>query len=442
MLSIGALPGSRLEGVCRVPGDKSISHRAALLGALAEGTTVIENFLFGADCLSTLRCLKALNVVIERDDALIRITGKGSCGLKEPVEVLDAGNSGTTMRLLLGILAGQDYFAVITGDESLTKRPMGRVVKPLMQMGAQIWGRESGVKAPLAVKGSSRLSPLIYQLPVPSAQVKSALLLAGLFAEGTTTIIQPTPCRDHTELMLQTFGASVKVDSNFSVSISGGDLLRGQEVKVPGDISAAAFLIVAATLLPGSDILIEDVGINPTRTGILDALREMEADISLLNERNWGGEPVADLRVRSASLRGIEIGGGLIPRLIDEIPVLAVAATAAQGVTVVRDAAELRVKETDRIKAIVCELQKLGAELNALPDGLEVRGGKPLRGAAVSSWDDHRLAMSLVVAGLTAGNSVTVVENTECIDVSFPGYADLLSSLGARVDQPAPGQCQ
>lgn len=434
MSSITIGPGARLEGECRVPGDKSISHRAALLGAIAEGTTEIENFLFGADCLSTLRCLKSLGVAIEQDGGRVRITGKGLAGLEEPDDVLDAGNSGTTMRLLLGILAGQEFLTVITGDSSLRGRPMGRVIKPLLQMGARIWGRESGLKAPLAVMGRAQLEPLVYRLPVPSAQVKSALLLAGLYARGETTVQQPVPCRDHTERMMAAFGVSLRVDPDCTVHVSGDNPLRGQWVEVPGDISAAAFLVVAATLLPGSDILIRDVGINPTRTGVLEVLQRMGADITVSSERSTGGEPVADLRVRSARLRGVEIGGALIPQLIDEIPIIAVAATAAKGVTVITDAAELRVKETDRIEAVACELRKLGADLDTRPDGLSICGGKPLKGAAVSSWNDHRLAMSLAVAGLASATGDTIVGDAGCIDVSFPGFAGLLASLGARVE--------
>lgn len=435
MLVIMVKPGARLVGECRVPGDKSVSHRAALLGAIAEGPSEIENFLFGADCLSTLNCLRSMGVEIRQEGGRIRIEGRGLRGLEEPEDVLDAGNSGTTMRLLLGILAGQNFFSVITGDGSLKKRPMGRVVKPLLQMGAQIWGRASGLQAPLAIMGRGQLMPLSYRLPVPSAQVKSALLLAGLYACGDTTVLQPVPCRDHTERLMKAFGVSLRVDVEGSVHIAGGGLLQGQQVQVPGDISAAAFLIVAATILPGSDILIRDVGINPTRTGVLDVLGLMGADCVVLNERCWSGEPVADLRVRSSCLRGVEIGGELVPRLIDEVPIIAVAAAMAEGATVIRDAAELRVKETDRIEAIVCELSKLGVELIGLPDGLSINGGKALAGVAASSWSDHRLAMSLAVAGLAAATGTTVVSNAGCIDVSFPGFTNLLSGLGARIEQ-------
>jgi 3-phosphoshikimate 1-carboxyvinyltransferase len=422
-----------LEGECRVPGDKSISHRAALLGAIAEGTTEIENFLDGADCLSTLRCLQALGVGVERDGVRVRIGGKGRAGLEEPADVLDAGNSGTTIRLLLGILAGQEFMTVITGDDSLKKRPMGRVIKPLLQMGARIWGRESGLKAPLAVLGRAQLEPLVYRLPVPSAQVKSALLLAGLYSRGETVVQQPVLCRDHTERMMTAFGADLRVDPDWTVHVSGDRPLRGQRVDVPGDISGAAFLLVAATLLPGSDILIRGVGINPTRTGVLEVLQRMGAEITLLNERCESGEPVADLRARSARLRGVEIGGSLIPQLIDEIPIIAVAAAAAEGETVITDAAELRVKETDRIEAVACELRKLGVDLDTRPDGLAIHGGRPLKGAALDSWNDHRLAMSLTVAGLASAAGETTVGSTGCIEVSFPGFAGLLTALGAHV---------
>lgn len=433
MLNIEVEPGRRLQGECRVPGDKSISHRAALLGAIAEGRTEIENFLPGADCLSTLSCLRSLGVSVERDDSRVRIDGKGLYGLEEPEDVLDAGNSGTTMRLLLGILAGQEFFTAITGDRSLRERPMGRVAEPLMKMGARIWGR-SGLRAPLAVIGRRRPEPLVYRLPVASAQVKSALLLAGLYAGGDTAIGQPVPCRDHTERMMAAFGAPLRVDPDGTAHIRGG-VLQGQQIRVPGDISAAAFLIVAATLLHGSDVLIRDVGVNPTRTGIIEVMDRMGADIKLLRQRSVSGEPVADLRVRSARLRGVEIGGSLIPRLIDEIPVIAVAAAAAEGVTVIRDAAELRVKETDRIEVISCELRKLGADLTSLPDGLSINGGRALKGAAVNSRGDHRLAMSLAIAGLAAASENTVVNEAACIDVSFPGFANLLSGLGAGVEQ-------
>ncbi|NPV28614.1 MAG: 3-phosphoshikimate 1-carboxyvinyltransferase [Firmicutes bacterium] len=432
-MELRVIPGEKISGSCTVPGDKSISHRAALIGALAEGTTTIKNFQRGADCLSTLRCLRALGVKVEEEEGVVRVTGKGLNGLEEPEVVLDAGNSGTTMRLLLGVLAGQDLFAVITGDESLRRRPMGRVVQPLQKMGAQIWGRAGGSRAPLAIKGFPRLAPLAYRLPVASAQVKSAILLAGLNAEGTTTVIQPALSRDHTERMLRAFGASLEV-RNLTVQIQGKKTrLQGREIDVPGDLSSAAFLLVAASILPESELFIRNVGINPTRAGILEALERMGAKIFVANERVQGGEPVADLQVQFSPLKGVEIKGDLIPRVIDEIPILAVAAAAAEGVTEISDAAELRVKETDRLRAITTELQKMGVDIQEKPDGLLIRGGRALRGASVSSWGDHRIAMALAVAGLI-GTGPTTVRDVQCIDVSFPGFAALLASLGARLN--------
>jgi 3-phosphoshikimate 1-carboxyvinyltransferase len=431
-MKLKVLPGKPLRGVCRVPGDKSISHRAALMAAMAEGVTVIKNYQKGADCLSTLRCLRSLGVLIEEADGEIRITGKGLHGFQEPDNVLDAGNSGTTMRLLLGILAAQRFFSVITGDSSLRRRPMGRVVRPLQEMGAEIWGRQGGTKAPLAIKGVPFLKPISYQMPVASAQVKSALLLAGLYAEGTTTVIQPVPTRDHTERMLRSFGVQVDVQG-LAVSVRGGGKLSGGEVTVPGDISSAAFLMVAASILPESKILIKDVGVNPTRTGIIEVLREMGAEVVITNERMWGEEPVADIQVSSSALRGVEVKGERIPRLIDEIPVLAVAALSAAGTTEIRDAAELRVKESDRLQVLVTELRKMGASVRELPDGLVIEGGKPLQGAVTHSWGDHRMAMALTIAGLVA-SAPLIVEDAACIDVSFPGFVDTLRSLGATVD--------
>lgn len=431
-MNLKVIPGGKLVGSCKVPGDKSISHRAALIGAIANGITVIKNFQKGADCLSTLRCLKALGIEVQEKGNEILIKGRGLNGLTEPEVVLDAGNSGTTMRLLLGILAGQDLFAVITGDKSLRQRPMGRVVQPLQKMGVQVWGRAQGTKAPLAVKGISNLTPIYYQLPVASAQVKSAILLAGLYAEGTTTVVQPALTRDHTERMLPAFGAPLKVE-NLTVQIQGKPLLRGQDVHIPGDFSSAAFLLVAATIIPESDLLIQDVGINPTRTGILEVLERMGAKISFLNERMWGGEPVADLHVRYSHLKGIEVKGGLIPRVIDEIPILAVAAAKARGITEIRDAAELRVKETDRLKVMAIELQKMGVDVEELSDGLRIRGGKLFRGSVVHSWGDHRVAMALTVAGLV-GAGETVINDIECIEVSFPGFVELLRSLGVALE--------
>ena len=353
-------PAARLAGEASVPGDKSISHRSVMFGALAEGTTHVRGFLPGADCLSTVAFFRQLCVEIEQvtpEELLVH--GVGLNGLKEPADVLDVGNSGTTMRLMLGILAGQPFHAALTGDASIRRRPMGRVAVPLRQMGAQIDGREEGKFAPLSVRGQ-KLQAMRYDSPVASAQVKSAVLLAGLFAEGKTGVREPEPSRDHTERMLQAFGVPVTEEDGY-VTVAGGSRLKAAEIDVPGDISSAAFLIVAAAILPGSDVVIRGVGINPTRTGLLDVLSAMGADIEPFNVRTSGGEPIADLRVRGSQLRGTHVGGALIPRLIDEVPVLAVAATQAEGVTEIRDAEELKVKESNRIATTARELRKFGA---------------------------------------------------------------------------------
>lgn len=431
-MELRVFPCKGLSGVCKVPGDKSISHRAALLGAIAEGDTDILNFLPGADCRSTLNCLKSLGVEIIESKEVVRVRGRGLRGLSEPLTVLDAGNSGTTIRLLLGILAGQDLFTVITGDDSLRRRPMARVVKPLKEMGAQIWGRASDNLAPLAIKGRPYLSPIAYTLPVASAQVKSAILLAGLYAEGITEVTQPTLCRDHTERMLQAFGADIEVN-RLRVRVTGRKELQAQKIMVPGDISAASFLLVAGSVVQESDILIQDVGINPTRTGILDVLEMMGAKIGVYNERIWNGEPVADLRVQSAQLNGVRIGGELIPRVIDEIPIIAVAAAVAEGTTEISDASELRVKETDRIKALTCELQKMGVAVEEKADGLVINGNDRIEKAIVNSWGDHRIAMALSVAGLIASGDTTI-KDTACIDVSFPNFHETLRGLGANLE--------
>lgn len=422
--------GKPLAGVVEVPGDKSISHRAAILGALAEGKTVIRNFLHGEDCLSTLRCLEALGVPVIRDGETVVVEGVGLDGLKEPADVLDAGNSGTTARLLLGVLAGQPFYSVLTGDASLRRRPMGRVIEPLAAMGARFFGRDGGKYLPVTVIGG-QLAPANYRTPVASAQLKSALLLAALYADGWTRVHEPAPSRDHTERMLAAFGAEVNFGSGWA-EVHGRPRLKGQQVTVPGDISSAAFFMVAAAVVPGSDVLIKQVGINPTRTGIIDVLREMGADLSLENVGKEGGEPVADIRVRGSRLRGVEISGPIIPRLIDELPVLAVAALYAEGETVVRDAAELRVKETDRIAAMTGELRNLGGAIEALDDGFRVRGSGMLAGGRVRSHGDHRVAMSLAVAALNCTGPVEI-DDTECIAISYPGFLQTLASLGASV---------
>ncbi|MGQ9824063.1 MAG: 3-phosphoshikimate 1-carboxyvinyltransferase [Desulfotomaculales bacterium] len=422
-------PARSLRGIISVPGDKSISHRAVMLGALAEGETRIENFLAGEDCLATVRCFRELGVEISGpgEQNTVVVYGRGPQGLKEPSNVLEAANSGTTLRLLTGILAGLPFFSVLTGDSSLRSRPMGRVVAPLREMGAQIWGRGGGEFAPLAVQGGD-LHGISYRLPVPSAQVKSAVLLAGLFARGETAVTETVATRDHTERLLKHFGVRLHSDGRGTVSVKGGQRLAGRPLTVPGDISSAAFFLVAAACTPDSEITVTGVGINPTRTGILDVLKDMGADLAVLNVRESGGEPVADLRVRSSSLSGTVIAGDLIPRLVDEIPVLAVAAAAARGRPEIRDAAELRVKESDRLAVLAVELGKLGADIEELPDGLLIRGGRPLQGAVCQSHGDHRVAMALAVAGLLARGETVVLEEG-CAAVSYPGFDDALNSL-------------
>jgi 3-phosphoshikimate 1-carboxyvinyltransferase len=430
-------PGRPLRGRVRVPGDKSISHRALLLGAIAEGTSRVENFSPAADCRATLRAVRALGVEVEEETpTTLFVHGRGLHGLRESDDVLDCARSGTTMRLLAGLLAGQPFTSVLTGDAQLRHRPMYRVVEPLRRMGAMVLGREDGRRPPLVIRGGN-LHGIEYALPVASAQVKSCLLLAGLYADGPTTLHEPGPARDHTERMLIAMGGRLEIGSwklevgDRRLQIEPGERLRALDVVVPGDFSSAAFLVVAATLVPGSEIVIEGVGVNPTRTGLLDALHAMGADVALRNQRTVGGEPVADLSVRTSELRGVEVSGTLTVRALDELPVLAVVATQAQGETILRDAAELRVKETDRIAAIVEGLRAMGARIEPQPDGFIVEGPTPLRGALVDSHGDHRLAMALAVAGLVAAGE-TLVQNADCIADSFPGFEVALAQLGAR----------
>jgi 3-phosphoshikimate 1-carboxyvinyltransferase len=422
-------PVKRIEGTVRVPGDKSISHRAVMFGALAEGTTTIEGFLPGADCLSTIDCFRRMGVKIEQAGDRVTVYGKGWYGLEEPSQHLDVGNSGTTIRLMAGILATQPFHAVMEGDESIAKRPMRRVIGPLRQMGAKIDGRKDGEYTPLSIRGGG-LQGISYQSPVASAQVKSAILLAGLQATGVTSVTEPQLSRDHTERMLQAFGVKV-VRDGLTVSVEGGQTLTGRAIRVPGDISSAAFLIAAVMMVPGSSLLIENVGVNPSRTGIIDVVRAMGGRIELQNERIVNEEPVADLLVTHSELRGIEIGGEIIPRLIDEIPVIAVMATRANGRTVIRDAEELRVKETDRIATVASQLSKFGASVTPTPDGLIVEGATPLTGAAIDSMGDHRIGMAMAIAGLAAEGE-TVIANDAAINVSFPGFADLLARISIR----------
>ena len=402
-----------------------------MLGAIASGETTIEGLLLGEDPRSTAKCFSLMGAQISELNAeRVIVRGVGIGNLEEPIEVLDAGNSGTTMRLMLGILASHPgRFYAVTGDSSLRSRPMSRVIKPLQQMGSQIWGRKSNSLAPLGVLGQ-QLKGIHYHSPIASAQVKSCILLAGLMAEGETTVTEPALSRDHSERMLRAFGAKLSVDpENCSVTVTGGSQLQGQNVIVPGDISSAAFWLVAGAIVPGSELVVENVGINPTRTGILEALEMMGADIQLQNQREAAGEPVADILVRTSSqLRGCTIAGDLIPRLIDEIPILAVAATFASGTTIIRDAAELRVKESDRLAVTAAELNRMGAQITELPDGLEITGGTPLTGADVDSYTDHRIAMSLAIAALNASGKTTI-HRAEAAAISYPDFTATLQQV-------------
>ena len=422
--------GNAVTGSITIPGDKSISHRALMLGAIAEGETIIEGLLLGEDPRSTAACFRAMGAEIsELNSQRVIVNGVGIGNLQEPENVLDAGNSGTTMRLMLGLLASHpDRLFTVTGDSSLRSRPMSRVVKPLTEMGASIWGRKGNSLAPLAVRGQ-QLKPMHYHSPIASAQVKSCILLGGLMVDGKTTVTEPALSRDHSERMLRAFGATLDIDAaTNSVTLTGQPTLRGQKVIVPGDISSAAFWLVAGAIVPGSDLLITNVGVNPTRTGILEALAMMEADISRENERVVAGEPVADLRVKHSQLKACEISGDLIPRLIDEIPILAVAAAFAEGTTVIKDAAELRVKESDRLAVMATELGKMGAKITELEDGLEITGGNPLRGAEVDSFTDHRIAMSLAIAALNA-TSATTINRAEAASISYPNFVTTLETV-------------
>ncbi|OZH55950.1 3-phosphoshikimate 1-carboxyvinyltransferase [Hydrocoleum sp. CS-953] len=422
--------GLSLKGNISIPGDKSISHRALMLGAIAQGQTNIQGLLLGEDPRSTARCFSLLGANISQlNTELVEVHGVGVDNLKEPSRVLDCGNSGTTMRLMLGILASHpEHFFAVTGDSSLVQRPMSRVIQPLTQMGAQIWGRKGNSLAPLAIQGQ-KLRPIHYHSPIASAQVKSCILFAGLMAEGKTTVTEPALSRDHSERMLKAFGAEIQVDPETnSVTVTGPAKLKGQDVVVPGDISSAAFWLVAAAIVPGSELVIENVGVNPTRTGILEVLEKMEANIIQENQRVVAGEPVADLRVRYSPLKACEISGSIIPRLIDEIPILAVAAMFAEGTTVIRDAAELRVKESDRLAVMATQLQKLGARVTELPDGLEITGGISITGTDVESDGDHRIAMSLAIAALNA-TGTTNIHQAEAASISYPNFAKTLQQI-------------
>jgi 3-phosphoshikimate 1-carboxyvinyltransferase len=415
-----------LKGTVTIPGDKSISHRAVMFGALAKGITEVTNFLPGADCLSTIRCFRQLGIDIHHTAASghVIVHGKGLMGLSKPEGILDVGNSGTTMRLISGILCGQRFEVILNGDASIQKRPMGRIMTPLSMMGAEIRSIKNNGCAPLAINSTpskmSRLSGIHYNSPVASAQIKSCILLAGLYAEGETSVTEPYLSRNHTELMLKEFGASITANGNTAV-VTPYPTLEGREIAVPGDISSAAYFIAAGLIVPNSEIVVKNVGINPTRDGILRVCRQMGADIKLENIIDKGGEPVADLIVKQSELTGIEIGGAIIPTLIDEIPIIAVLACFAKGKTIIKDASELKVKESNRIDVMVTNLKKMGADITATEDGMIINGGKPLHGAVIESNSDHRIAMSFAIAGLMAEGE-TDIQGAECVDISYPDF--------------------
>jgi 3-phosphoshikimate 1-carboxyvinyltransferase len=414
-----------LRGDIRVPGDKAISHRLAMLGAIAQGSTAIGNFAESADCGSTLQCLRQLGVTIETKGSYVTIEGRGLDGLRRPLADLDAQNSGTTVRLMSGILAAQNFDTTFVGDASLSSRPMNRIIRPLRLFGARIEAREDNY-LPMRIQGGP-LRAIEYETPIASAQVKSAVLLAGLFAEGVTRVRESLPTRNHTEIALRQFGAGIESSGGF-ITIRGGVPLHGAAFSVPGDISSAAFLIAAALGLPGSRVRLQGVGVNPTRSGLLTLLQKMGGQIALTSAAESGGEPVADIVVESSQLRGMEIGGSWIPNVIDEIPVLAVLATRTADGIRIRDAGDLRNKESDRIRTVVTNLRRLGAEVEEFPDGLYVPGKQNLHSGHIDSFGDHRIAMAFAVAGLFAQGPVTI-EDASCVGISFPGFFDLLSKV-------------
>lgn len=412
-----------IEKVIEIPGDKSISHRSVIIGSIATGVTEISNFLPGQDCLNTVECMQRLGVKIEKITASnLKVEGKKGI-LSEPENLLDVGNSGTTIRLLSGLLAGQNFFSLLTGDSSIRNRPMQRVVAPLRQMGAEIWGRHDGNFAPLAIKGGN-LKGIEYRSSVASAQVKSAILLAGLYAENETAFTEPALSRNHTEKMLQAFGAQIEMDG--LTTIITPSRLTAQNVLVAGDISSAAFFLIAGAIIPDSRITVKKVGLNPTRTGILDVLEEMGARVLINNRIKSSGEPIGDITVESGNkLKAVTIGGDLIPRLIDEIPVLAVAAAVADGKTIIKDAAELKIKESNRLASMATELARFGVTVEETHDGMIIEGGKNYVGVVCNSYNDHRIAMACALMGLIAKGK-TVVKGAECIDISFPGFKQIL----------------
>ena len=421
---------TNLKGTLTVPGDKSISHRAVMFGSLARGTTRISHFLEGADCLSTISCFRKMGIEIDRNKDEILVHGRGLHGLTAPTEILDVGNSGTTTRLISGILAGQTFTSELDGDDSIRTRPMKRIMTPLASMGADITSRLDNGCAPLIIHGRP-LHAAHYDSPVASAQVKSCVLLAGMYADGITSVTEPFLSRNHTEIMLNYFGAEITSEGT-TASIRPEPVLEGRDIQVPGDISSAAYFIAAGLLTPGSEILLKNVGINPTRAGIIKVCMDMGADITLLNE-STEGEPTADLLIRTSSLKGTTIEGSIIPTLIDEIPMIAVMAAFAEGTTIIRDAQELKVKESDRIAVMVDNLRRMGADIEGTDDGMIIHGGRPLHGAVIDSHLDHRIAMSFAVAGTICDGTVEIL-NGECVNISYPEfYHDLYSLDSSRI---------
>lgn len=415
-----------LRGEVTIPGDKSISHRSVMFGSIAKGTTEIHHFLKGADCLSTISCFRQMGIDIELKDDMVLVHGKGLHGLKKPAQILDCGNSGTTTRLISGILSAQDFTTTLTGDASIQKRPMKRIMTPLSMMGAQIRSLKDNGCAPLEIIGTG-LHGIHYQSPVASAQVKSSILLAGLYADGETRVTEPNLSRNHTELMLKGFGADVRTEGTTAI-IQPGSELNGQNILVPGDISSAAYFLAAGLMIPGSEILIRNVGINPTRDGMIRVIQAMGGDLTLLNQREASGEPVADILVRYSSLHGTEIGGAIIPTLIDELPTIAALACFAEGTTIIRDAQELKVKESNRIEVMVRNLSAMGADVTETEDGMIIHGGKPLHGAVIDSKLDHRIAMTFAVTGLCADGETEIL-GAECVNISYPEFYHDLKML-------------
>lgn len=423
-------PGGQLSGNIRVPGDKSISHRAVMLGSLAKGSTEVTGFLNGEDCLCTMKAFRAMGVTIEQLSATsLRIHGVGLHGLQSPATALDLGNSGTSMRLMAGLMAGQGFDTTLTGDESLSRRPMKRIIGPLMQMGAHIESNEG--RAPLRIQGTCALKGIAYASPVASAQVKSGILLAGLYASGKTEVSEPEASRDHTERMLQSFGVKVEARAGYA-SVQGGQSLKAVRIEVPADISSATFFMLGAALVPGSEVVLKNVGVNPTRVGVIEILRRMGAEIELLNPQSFGAEPVADLRVRGRALMGIAIDKALVASAIDEFPAVFIAAACASGETLVTGAEELRVKESDRIQSMCDGLTAVGIEAEAKPDGAHITGGK-IRGGTVDSKGDHRVAMSFAMAALRAEKPITILDCAN-VNTSFPGFAELAKSSGLNIE--------